>query len=231
MNKYVAVACAAALGVGGLAFTAPAVALEHHVDITAISVPKRVVIESWTCRNIPVTYTVKTDPGWSFSSAVVQVLQNGVIRDTDYIFETGLNPYSYCPESNRLGKWTFGPSDVDASSDSSYPTYADSTHASTYIKVAGRTGLRATRSGSKVSFTATTKRYYITGDSFIAWNDARVMLQRKRSDGTWADVGLMGYTSNGVARKTITSRTTASYRVTTAGNSWVWNSSSGAVRR
>ena len=234
MNRYAAAVATAVLTLGGLATAGPAAALENPADLTKITVASKVSIASSACRNVSVRYTAAADPGWEFWGADVEVHRNGVLKSTEFVPSTaGLQPFFYCPSLDGFGKFTFGPSIVTGydTVNIALPNFEDATEASTWIKVAARTSLSSTRKGSKVSFTAVTTRYALSQDRWIRWKSPKLTLQRKRADGTWAPVGLVGYTSTGVAKKTITAPATATYRVLAAGNSYAWSSTSGTTRR
>lgn len=233
MKKFVTAAVTVVMAASGIAFASPAAALENPVDITTITVPAKVVVASTACRNVAVTYTVSTDANWELSSAEIDVARNGLVRSTEFIISSGLNPYFYCPTLDGLGKFTFGPSAVNGNTldFSDFQTFADSTSKSTQIKVQSKVSATATRSGSKVTFTAKSTRFYLGRDAFGAWSAPKATLQKKKADGTWAAVATMPWTSTGTAKKTITASRSATYRVVTTGNSFVWGATSKTVTK
>lgn len=219
--------------VAAVATAAPAQALENPADLTAINAPAKVSIGSSSCRNIPIQYSVGVEAGWEFWGADVNVLRNGEQHSLELISGAGQQSYFYCPYFDGLGKFQWGPSTVTAWSDDAVDVFEfnDASKDITWIRAKSTASVTATRKGSKVTFTARTKRYNIDADEYRNWSSPKIVLQRKKADGTWVDVAAMAYTSKGVAKKTITASTAKTYRVISSDTTLTWGRASTTVRR
>lgn len=230
MRTRIAALAVPALLAATVATAAPAQALENPVDVVRIALPAKVVISSNACRNLAVTYTVSTDPGWELGYASVDITRNGVVKDPEVVTAAGLQPYLFCPVTDGLGIYRFGGSFVNGGNPGTgdAATWRDATAASVKIGVATKASIAGTRSGTKVAFTVKTQRYVLSAEAFRPWSASKVVIQKKRADGTWATFATIAYTSTGTAKATLTAGR-GTYRAVAPGTSWIWQPTSPAV--
>lgn len=226
----------AAAGLTGAAPAGAAVAVENAADITGIRPPAKVVIESTACRNIPVTFTGAVAPNWEFWGADVEVRRNGVLHDTMFpsipvAGGSSLETYFWCPSFDGPGTFQFGGSYVVGwdTAGATDVTFRDETAARVKVGLGSKATLSGKRSGGKVTFTARTSRFTLSAGMYRPWTASKVVLQRQRPDGSWANWKTIAYTSRGVATATFTA-SAGRYRAVAPGTPSVWQATSKGVR-
>lgn len=230
---------AAALASAGLLAAAPAAAASSQesqaTKYCSITVPAKIVVNkpqssftarlqsncSWIAGGARVTHTT-----WVGKDASGNRQDSIIINPTS----TGRGPWSaavpYSDSQYFLGKttWygTFATNDADDTIIQNNPV--------SYIKVAGWAGLSASRSGSKVTLTASSARYAYTRNAFVPWVNTPGQLQYLGSNGRW--VALKSFTSNRYGKYTysFTYGAARTYRVYYPQTNIIWDAGSAAKR-
>lgn len=78
-----------------------------------------------------------------------------------------------------FGKYTIGPSAVDAETYDSYPSYTDWTKGHFYVRAKVKAGLKAKRKGNKVALIASAKRYSADRFEFVNYAPKKARVQVK----------------------------------------------------
>jgi hypothetical protein len=233
ITRFLGAAILAGAGIAGIA--GPAAALENPVDIIRILPPPRVAVTSSDCKPMPVRYVLgHVSPLHVLDYALVNISRGGQHIETDFVDESGTGVFVYCPGIDGIGRLKYGPSTVYWHFyDGDLIFYAaespDRTTAYTDIRNGSSVRANYVRRGSRVTVTATTRRYRLY-DGYVGYRAPRVLLQQLRG-GTWHNVGDLAYLPTGnMARASFTAPTGGVYRVATTNAATVWGSRSKGVR-
>ncbi|WP_353953172.1 hypothetical protein V6K52_07005 [Knoellia sp. S7-12] len=130
---------------------------------------------------------------------------------------------------DAVGKWSWNP---EGAFDANFEEVAQYGPYSTDVRYGSYGRVTATRSGSKVTVRTTAMRYWAGGSKFIGWSDARGQIQwRTPGSSTWNGLKEVYSTSTGTYSYTYTTNASREYRVVLRPMTYIWESTSPAVRR
>ncbi|WP_461635757.1 hypothetical protein [Glutamicibacter soli] len=215
--------------VGALAVAAaPAQASERPIDITGYSVSSITVGDS-SCRNIPVSASTKIKGDYVDSYGIIDVTRNGGVVHALWMEGRRVSDRaSVCPSLYGLGAYKVGPADIFAEYDywdsyfgeyfSDYSDYTDYSSKTFYVRGKTKSTLKATRSGSKVTLTATAQVYSPEKYRYAQYNGKKAKFQVK-SGNTWKTLKTVDL-KKGTAKITVKQPKKKSYRLTIPTATW-----------
>ena len=193
-------------------------------DLRYVTSTKRVVVNQ-SYENIGWHLAGSDVPLVDSVDATLEHIATREVADFDFVYDGKSGGTFRFYDFDRYGKYTvYGEvHDYD---------YNEMTAAATtlVIKAASRSPLTASRSGAYVTLRTTTKKY---DGSYPRWKNHRnavVRFQRKTSGG-WTTIARRTVPANGMTSVRFRRPAPATYRVSVAEASKVWDSRSGAVRR
>lgn len=126
-----------------------------------------------------------------------------------------------------FGTVTWRPS--GASEDVNYDEFTQNTPTTT-VRLGSWTSLKAVRSGSRVTLTSTGTRYATTVQKRIPWQTTATLQYRPVGTTTWKTLKKATATK-GALTYSYTSKAARDYRVSYAGGTTIWSSTSSTVRK
>ncbi|MFJ2619114.1 hypothetical protein [Glutamicibacter sp. NPDC087344] len=231
----------AALGlVGALGFAAvPAQASERPIDITGYTVSSITVADS-SCRNVSVKASTKVKSDFVDSYGIIDVTRNGGLVDSLWMDGRKISDRAFiCPSYDGLGVYKVGPADISAEYDywdsyfgdyfSDYSYYTDNTSKTFNVRGKTKSTLKATRSGSKVTLTATAQVYAPEKYRYAQYNAKKAKFQVK-SGKTWKTLKTVDL-KKGTAKITVKQSKKKSYRLTIPTATWAASTTTKTVAK
>jgi hypothetical protein len=211
----------------------PAHAASVKFDVTKLTA-KDIVVKSSHYYNTTVTMShTKSGVGsWDVST---DITKGGAVEDSVFYSSSGNKKTAkstICPWSNAdYGTYRIGPSSVwaDASRGYDYLDRDDFTKGSFKVRAHVKTGLTAKRTGSKVTLTATAKRYSLDHWGYTTYSPKSAKLQVK-SGSSWKTLKTVKLTK-GKTTYTVTSSKAKSYRFVTDASATSASSTSTSIRK
>ena len=221
----IARALARALVVPALAAgTVLAVPPAQAADLRFVPTPVKVVVNQdyetidWELRGSDVTWVDSAD-------VELEHVSTREVADSDFTSSGGTSGQLRIYDFDRMGRYLV----KGEAYDSDYNTMSVAS-AEVVIKRAARSTLTATRSGTKVTLRAVSKKYL---GSYPLWANNRgatVTFQRRTSTG-WTSISRQTVPSSGVTTFSLSSRTSRTYRAVVSELATVWGRTSAAVSR
>ena len=211
----------------------PAHAASTSFDVTKLTA-KDIVVKSWECYNTTVTMSHKKS-GVDWWDVSTDITKSGAV--VDYVFyssygNTKTAKSTICPWSNSdYGTYRIGPSSIFAAPSRGY-TYVnrdDFTKGSFNVRAHVKSGLTAKRSGSKVTLTATAKRYSLDKWGYATYSPKKAKFQVK-SGSSWKTLKTVTLKKGKATYTTKTSKK-KSYRFVTVKTSTSAASTSKTVKK
>jgi hypothetical protein len=221
---------AAALAVGlALPAVSAAVAADRPVDVTKFSVSD-IVFGQGGCKKTTVKMSRSVDGNVRYVSLDADVTSGGYIKN--YLFfdeDTSSIRLQMCP-FHGLGAYKIGPTEVSGLTDD-YESfdYVDNTSKTFYVRGQAKTYLKASRSGSKVTLTATAKYFNPDAYGYSKYSPKKAKFQVK-SGSKWKTIKTVNFKS-GKASYTLRKSSKATYRITFGKTSKVTGATSSSVRK
>lgn len=229
-GRWRSVLAAMVVVLGTVVPSAPAAAAEDQpVDVTGFSVPD-FVFDRGACRKVTVKVSRSVDSSISQLSLSADVTRGGYL--VNHVFFDGDSTSTrlqVCPLEG-LGAYKVGPTDVSAFTDDyEFFNYVDYTTRTFYVRGQAKAYLKASRSGSKVTLTATAKYFNPDAYEYSTYSPKRAKLQVK-SGSTWKTIKTVDFKS-GKASYTFRKPSKATYRVTFDKTSKVTAATSASVAK
>lgn len=232
-SAFVSTIAALALIVG------PAVSAEAagtSFDVTKLSADN-VVVSSWECTktNVYMAHKKSKVDEWDVETKVYG--KHGLADWADFSSYGGSKKdrISICPDSDGLGKYTLGPSEISAYYYGGYDydkfgevERADRTKGSFYVRGKAYASLATKRSGKNVTLTSKTKVYKPSEYGKVSYSP-KVKFQVK-SGSKWKTVKTVA-AKKGKATYKVKTKTKKTYRVTFSQVSWATGATSKSAKK
>lgn len=225
-----AVLTATAIAVGLILPAAPvAVAADRPVDVTKYSVSDY-VFDRGGCKKETVKVSRSVSPDVEYLSLSADVTFRGSIASWVYFSGDSVSTrLQLCPFEER-GAYKIGPTEVSGSTqDGVYFDYLDSTSKTFYVRGKAKAHLKASRSGSKVTLTATAKYFNPKTYDYSRYSPQKAKFQVK-SGSKWKTIKTVNFKS-GKSSYTFRKPSKATYRVTFSKTSKVTAATSSSIRK
>ncbi len=204
-------------------------------DVTKLSA-KNMVISNSNCKyfDVHLKYKKRNVDSWSVDSEIAGRHGNATTAFFgDYSYPYDKDRAMICPSLEGLGKYTIGPSEIDADySNSNYDSfwYARTDYTKGYFYVRGKTyaSLSTKRSGKTVTLTSKTKVYNPEKYGKVSYNP-KVKFQVK-SGSKWKTIKTVA-AKKGKATYKVKTKSKKTYRVTFSQVSWATGATSKSVKR
>ena len=212
---------------------APAHAAPVSFDVTKLTA-KDIVVKSWNCYNTTVTMSHKKS-GVGRWNVWTDITKSGALEGSASFSSSGNKKTAkslICPTDNSdYGTYRIGPSSIwaNASSGYNYVNRDDFTKGSFNVRAHVKSGLTAKRSGSKVTLTATAKRYSIDKWGYATYSPKKAKFQVK-SGSSWKTLKTVTLKKGKATYTTKTSKK-KSYRFVTVKTSTSAASTSKTVKK
>lgn len=218
---------------------APAQASERPIDITGYSVSS-ITVGNSGCRNIPVSASTKVKSDYVDSYGSIDVTRKGGLVDTLWMDGRRVSDRAFvCPSYDGLGAYKVGPADLSAEYDywdsyfggylSDYRNYTDYSSKTFYVRGKTKSSLKATRSGSKVTLTATAQVYSPEKYRYAQYNGKKAKFQVK-SGKTWKTLKTVDL-KKGTAKITVKQSKKKSYRLSIPTATWATSTTTKTVTK
>ena len=211
----------------------PASAASLKFDVTKLTATS-IVVKGWNCYNTTVSMAHKKS-GVATWDVYTDITKSGRIVSDAWFSSDGNTKKAkatLCPSSNSdYGKYRIGPSNIwaDASRGWDYISRDDFTKGSFYVRAHVKAGLTTKRSGSKVTLSATAKRYSLDAWGYKSYSPKKAKFQVKTGSG-WKTLKTVTL-KKGKAKHTVKSKAKKTYRFVTVTTSTSAGSTSKAVRK
>ena len=215
MKKLLRIALISATSLGLVLAGAPgAAAATTSFDVTRVSAPD-IVVKDGNCQRTTVTMA-HTKRGIGTWSVETDVRRAGSLKTSAFYYSGGntrTNRVLICPSIDGLGRYTLGPSDVDAFAKNWRDRdviRTDRTAGSFYVRAHSKGSVSSSRSGGRVTLNVSAQRYSTNAYAYRNYSPkATVQVQTASGWRTVSTVSLV----NGRANVVLNQKSSRTYRV------------------
>lgn len=215
MKKLLRIALISATSLGLVLAGAPgAAAATTSFDVTRLSAPN-IVVKDDNCQRTTVTMA-HTKRGIGYWDVDTDVRRAGSLKTSASIYSGGntrTNRVLICPDIDGLGRYTLGPSDINADARNWQDrdvVRTDKTTGNFYVRAHAKGSVSSSRSGSRVTLNIAAQRYSPTNYGYRNYSPkATVQVQTATGWRTVSTVSLV----NGRANVVLNQKSSRTYRV------------------